>query len=160
MTEPEYLNREEYVRIIATGYLALGKPVPEELWDEWEAILEAYLAAEEQRDKDLLRNIPDVGPLEVWAVCDGGDILLSAKGPASNGEIVMEATNVTVGGRVNHIELCKRHAFNMLGFGAGKKGELVCEMPIQMNALLVAGDTLTVTLNGADVANVLKLLNP
>jgi hypothetical protein len=158
MTEP--LDREEYVRIIATGYLALGKPVPEELWDEWEAILEAYLAAEEQRDKDVLRNIPDVGPLEVWAVCDCGDILLEAKGPASDGKIVMEATNVLLSGSVKHIELRKRHPYSMLGFGAGKKGELVCEMQIQMNAPLVSGDTLTVTLNGADVANALKMMNP
>jgi len=156
----ENIGREEYVRLIATGYLSLGLPVPEEFWDEWDVILEAHLAEEEQRNKDILEGVPDVGPLEVWAICDEGEILLEATGPASRGEVVMQAKNVQVAGMVNHVELCKSRSALRELLGHYGKGEMVVAMSLHSsNIWLVKGDTLTVSLKAEDVAAVLKALD-
>jgi hypothetical protein len=133
------IGRENYVRIICNGYLILGKPIPEEFWDEWEAIQ----AKERIKSADeLLLEIPP-DPMEVWVVLkDGNEFQVLPDGPANGGSIKLSATTPYTG-EVDHGRLQR------------PDGTLLAKFDVFCNAM-VAGDTLTVMLDSSQMLNLLQ----
>lgn len=78
------MSREEYIRLLARGYVRSKLPIPQWVKDEFD-----LLPVEEQSRVEL----PDLGPVEVWVVSDQGEFRLVADGPASGGEIVMSVVS-------------------------------------------------------------------
>jgi hypothetical protein len=139
----EGLSREEYVTIICRGYLVIGKPIPEEFWDEWEAIC-AKEAAPKTPEERLLEIPPE--PLEVWAVMvGGGTFRLLATKPASNGFITLEA-RCPMTGMVDHCALMR------------PDGTVLAQIPFSNPvSALVAGDSLHVTLDAEQMVKYLSV---
>lgn len=137
------LGRENYVRLLCNGYLILGKPIPQEFWDEWEEILAKDAAAVgdgPSAEDQLLKFAPE--PLEVWAVMEGGaKFKLDAPNPSKDGYITLETIS-PITGIVDHCILQRMD------------GTLLAHFNINTVTLL-AGDHLHVTL---DAAQMLKLL--
>lgn len=133
------------MRLVCEGYIALGRPIPEEFWDEWDAICEKdRAAAEAQTAEEKLLEIPPE-PMEVWCITDRGDFKMEPDGPAVNGQIKLHYTSMPWACTVKHYEL-------------RKDGVLLAEFQAQMsNTALVAGDSLTLTM---DAPLMLSLLKP
>jgi hypothetical protein len=133
------LGRENYVRLICNGYLVMGRPIPPEFWDEWEA-LQPKLGEKSFEDK-LLEITPE--PMEVWAVMvGGGTFQLTAPNPAKNGYITLEAMSPMTG-MVDYCRLIRAD------------GTVLAQFPVQGVSALVKGDHLHVTL---DAEAMVKLL--
>jgi hypothetical protein len=139
----EGLSREEYVTLICRGYLVMDRPVPEEFWDEWEAICAKQ--AEPKTAADLLLEIPPE-PMTVWAVMhDGTDFPLYPDGPSKNGYIKLTATVPTTG-LFWYFQLRKANGLLLAQFD----GSIA-------DKALVAGDSLSCML---DADAMVKLLVP
>jgi hypothetical protein len=83
------LGRENYVRLICNGYLAMGRPIPPEFWDEYEAIYakDRIKSAEDR----LLEITPE--PMAVVAVMHSGrEFLLQPQGPSTGAMITLSGT--------------------------------------------------------------------
>jgi hypothetical protein len=133
------LGRENYVRLVCEGYLALGKPIPEEFWDEYEAIYAKEREAKTPEDR-LLEITPE--PMEVWAVMRGGGTFrLAATKPAQNGILTLEAVSPMTG-MVDYCRLQK------------PDGTELAHIIVNCNAL-VAGDSLHVTLDASTMLSYL-----
>jgi hypothetical protein len=134
------IGREEYVRLICNGYLIMGKPIPEQFWDEWDAIC-AKQAEERSAEQRLLEIPPD--PLEVWAFMeDGGKFMLTPTGPATN--TVILGANVPYTGVLRYFRLQR------------PDGTLLAQFDGDMNTrALLAGDSLLLQL---DAEQMLKFL--
>jgi hypothetical protein len=138
------IGREEYVRLLCRGYLIIGKPIPEEFWDEWEEILakDAALVPPSAGEK-LLELAPD--PLEVWAVLkDGSQFELTRSKPSIGNHVTLEGTSPYTG-IVDHCVLQR------------PDGTLLAKFNISNVNTVVAGDSLHVTL---DATQMLKMLMP
>jgi hypothetical protein len=89
------LGRENYVRLICNGYLVLGKPIPPEFWDEWEALCAKQ--APPTSAEDLLLQLPPE-PMAVFAVMhDESEFLLTPAGPSKDGHITLTGTVLHTG---------------------------------------------------------------
>lgn len=137
------IGREEYVRLLCNGYLIIGKPIPEEFWDEWEEIqAKDGVLTQAEADRKLIELPTD--PLEVWVVLkDGNEFQVLPTGPAKGGEITLSATTPFTG-TVDHGRLQR------------PDGTLLVTFHIFCNAM-TAGDTVSVML---DSAQMLKFLVP
>jgi hypothetical protein len=137
----EGLSREEYVTLICRGYLVMDRPVPEEFWDEWEAICAKEALPKTAADR-LLEIPPE--PMSVWAVMhDGTDFQLHPDGPSKDGYITLMAA-VPVTGLFWYFQLRKANGMLLAQFD----GQIA-------DKALVAGDSLHCTL---DADAMVKLL--
>jgi hypothetical protein len=137
------IGREEYVRLLCNGYLIIGKPIPEEFWDEWE-VIQAKDGEMTQAEADRRVVELPTDPLEVWVVLkDGNEFQVLPDGPANGGSIKLSATTPFTGeidyGRIQRTD-----------------GTLLAKFQIFCNAM-VAGDTVSVML---DSAQMLKFFSP
>lgn len=142
----EGIGREEYVRLICNGYLVLGKPIPPEFWDEWDAICEAEAEARlnarvKAAEHALLEIPPD--PLEVWGVMmDGSAFRLSQDRPATH-EVWLAGT-VPATGIFRHFELRR------------PDGEVLAQFEANVGQrALAVGDTLQVSLDAEQLVKFL-----
>jgi len=132
------LSREEYVTIICQGYLVLGRPIPAEFWDEWDAISARKASA------DRLLEIPPQ-PMQVWAMMRGGsEFPLTATGPASKGSIVLDAKAPLTGIFLN-FQLRRADGTLLAEFDGDIAG-----------CALVAGDVLSLTLDAEAMVKMLE----
>jgi len=128
------------VRLVCEGYLALGRAVPEQFWDEWDAICEKD---REQTDEEKLLAI-EPEAMEVWCITDRGDFQLTPSGPAVNGSIKLEYHSIPWACTVKHYEL-------------RKDGVLMSEFNATMpNTSMFAGDSLTLTMDGPLMVHLLQ----
>lgn len=138
------LSREEYVRIICRGYLVNGTPIPEEFWDEWDAIV-----AKEARDKPMIDRLLEIEPQPMGVVAimhDGTEFLLHPKEPAgiSSQSFITLTGDVPVTGLFKWFQLRRPDGTVLAQFDGNVA-----------NVALVQGDSLHCTL---DAEAMVKLL--
>lgn len=138
------IGREQYVRLLCNGYLVIGKPIPEEFWDELEEILAKDAAAAPPTPAERLLELP-AEPLEVWAVLMNGLRFQVTRSKPSTGDFVTLEGTSPYTGVVDHCVLQR------------PDGTLLARFNISNVSAIVAGDSLSVTL---DAAQMLSLLNP
>ena len=136
----EFIGREEYVRLICNGYLILGKPIPEEFWDEWD-VIQAKTARDKKAEERLLEIPPE--PMEVWAIMENGlEFRLSQDKPATT--TVTLTAIVPVTGMFRYFQLRRATGVVLAQFDGN-----------MTTKALLSGDSLHLSL---DAAQVLRLL--